>query len=197
MPKIKKIYVGTNRVRPSWWEYTYDFRSKSATQFANDWWQWTSGWSSDSNWAWRNSWTPMYIPLPWSLANARRITLELTLKTNKASWTNDVNVGIARTVSTNLDSGGYSGWTTSNGDAFAVGTVATSFSYSYSWNVTWTIVWDLVNKTATLSTTQGSPSVNTLTLTDNAVAIAREAQYAIVCQNWTVTRVWAVTIKVE
>lgn len=194
--KISKIYVWSNLVRPSSWEYTYDFRNKSATQFANDGWQWTSGWSSDSNWAWRNSWTPMYIPLPGTLANAKKITLTLTLRTNKASWTQDVAMWIRRTVGTDNDTWAYS-WGRNQDNSFGAWRDWTEFNFSYSWNVTWTVECDLVNKVTTLSSTQGSPSVNTVAISDNWVSIAREWQYLIVLQNWTTTRVGAVTIKVE
>ena len=35
---VKEVYVWTKQVRPSWWEYRYDFRNKSNSQLQTDWW---------------------------------------------------------------------------------------------------------------------------------------------------------------
>ena len=80
--KIKKIYVGSQQVRPWYlYKYEYDFRNKTTTQVTNDGWNTyrdVRSWSVDSNWI-HVVWYPWYM---WKLIdnsyfqNAKKTTLK-------------------------------------------------------------------------------------------------------------------------
>jgi len=190
--KVKKIYQWTNQVRPSWWEYSYDFRNKSATQFANDGWQWTSWWNVDGDGAYRNSWTPLYRLLPKSLTNATKITIDWTAKTG-SSGTSSLLFWLWQTYS-NIDTHLYLQYSSSN-EVSCWGT-ANYFSRTYNGNSTGTLVYDLVNKTVNLSFANWTPSPATFTMTDTEVASIKACTYLWIYQNWT-PRIASIKIAVE
>ena len=65
MPKIKKIYVGTNQVRPKYYELSVDFRNNSQANLQSEWWTFSGNnspslnFSADGLKVTNNSWQSM------------------------------------------------------------------------------------------------------------------------------------------
>ena len=158
--KIQRIYVGTNQVYPVW-RYSYDFRNKTVSQIISDgWvtWAWTpainSIWyaSANSNIA-RSSKT-----LTNSLADAKKITLDLILVWGSAGATAVRLFGNWRTYATWI----YIDTSTTQ---LQVAWDVTSKTVLSSWTYTVKIVIDITNSTATFSITWQSDTVINLTNT--------------------------------
>lgn len=79
--QISKVFLWDTKVRPSSYEYSYDFRNKSIAICQADWWVFsTTSWRTfNSNWITWNStfWTIMITPsgLSTALSNAKKVTL--------------------------------------------------------------------------------------------------------------------------
>ena len=92
--EAKEVYVWSTKVRPAWWEYSYNFIGKTISQIANDWWQGTSWWTNTSDGIYRNSWSnPLSISPSWlgtALSNAKKVTMNIGAYITKWTWVRDL-----------------------------------------------------------------------------------------------------------
>lgn len=203
--KIKKIYIGTQQVRPATYEYSYDFMWKNMTQVANDGRQWTSWWNIDSNGLYRNAWNnPIYIQPSWmwtALSNATKLTIKIWYYVTKWTWTRDIWCSINSTSWYSEPRFWlYCWWLSSANSAYHPWSSwpQYEFSYSYTWSTVFTEVWDFVNKTLTISSTDGNTiTPNTFTLTDSMIATLKTHTYISIMQNWTYSKMQSIDIKIK
>ena len=174
--KIKKIYVGTQQVRPKdVFEYSYDFRNKTISQIISDWWttaQWTptitSNWYSSSN----SSRSRSNFTLP-SLSNAKKITLKTTIVFNNSTsaWKAVRLFTSSRTNATGYLVSAY--WDMQ----VQIGWDSTILSPTWSaWTYNTTAILDLQNATYTFSVTWFSD--NTWTITSTQISNIRACTVA-------------------
>lgn len=168
--KVKKIYVGSRQVRPKRFEYSYDFRDKTATQLANDGWNNTSWITLDSNWITASSWHNCLNTVSWlwdAVANAKIITMEIQAYKPSSSW------GISWITiikDSNVTAQTWTYYDYYYFDVMANGNDLYKPSYSTSsWTKNITCVYDLVNKTYSWNFVWGLGTFS-WTLTDTQIA---------------------------
>ena len=87
--KVKKIYVGTQKIRPYWYEYSYDFRWKTWSQCQSDWWT-LIGWytpSISSDGIYYNWWDSFFWKQIANFTNAKKITFSVYYNcSNSFDW---------------------------------------------------------------------------------------------------------------
>lgn len=168
--KVKKIYVGSRQVRPKRFEYSYDFRNKTATQLANDGWNNTSWITLDGNWITASSWHQCLNTVSWlwdAVAKAKKITLEMqSYKTSSSGWISWIAIAKDNNVTAET-------WCYYDYNNFAVlanwwELYKPSYSTS-SWTKNITCVYDLVNKTYSWNFEWGIGAFS-WTLTDTQIA---------------------------
>lgn len=175
--KIKRILVGTQQVRPTKYEYSYDFRGKTTTQLANDGWTNTSSLTTWANWVTASSWTKIYNQLSWlgtAMANAKKLTMTMlmydawSVTTGSVAWV---------TLTTWTDAYTQTWFYTDRDWAWAMCGSATEVIdksqqiYNTQWDYTLSAVFDFVNKTVSVV----FPSVYTgsASLTDAWITTAK------------------------
>ena len=191
--ELKNAYIG------GVYEYSYDFVGKTISQIANDWWQWTSWWTNTSDGIYRNSWgNPMYISLAWmhtALATATKVTMKIWVYVTKWTWTRDVACRVWDSWKANAYFWVYFGW--QNTDNNFAGTSGWT-TYSYTWATVFTLIYDLVNKTLSISSTDGnSITPNTYSLTDSYIASVVNGERIYIQQNWTYSKMKSVSLTIE
>lgn len=178
--KIQRIYIGTQQVRPSRWEYSYDFKGKSTSQINADGWSLIPGnfrLQVNSNWiSWSSSYDCRIAKTIPSLANAKKITISWTFITSTSTATGtSFGIGYGNGYGNGHVSGTYYGTWTSKPWVYvasrlnwadirgtSVGNIAKSTTYKP------TIIIDLGNKLATSVLSWFSNA--TLSLTDEQIA---------------------------
>lgn len=149
--KVNKRYIGINIVRPNKYEYSYDFRNKTAATLTNDWWTVPSSYWTTSNYSYTNWNNTSYTTRCWKsidtwLSNIKKISLTIWWY-NLISWnssdlflnlwdTSDNRWIWLYTGSVNNDMS-YNLWWT--------GTTKTASQMSWAWEVMAEV--DLVNLT--------------------------------------------------
>ena len=191
--KIQRMYVGSNQVRPTYYEYNYDFRNKTSAQFTADGWtayEWTANFNSDgiygSSWTLRTKKT-----LPFSLDKAKKITIIENYKwTWSSAWTRAWIANVSDMTHWNWF---YIQGTARGTDLNSTFNQTTNSASSSTWTFKETLVLDLVDKTYQAS---GHWSYST-TLTDAVISsIKNNTWIYVMLYNSSYIRVQDVSILV-
>ena len=165
--KVKKRLIGTQQVRPSKYEYSYDFRNKSTSQITADGWTY-SAWATpyfNSNWVYGASVRLVY-DISSHISNAKKITIQFSSSTISECW---AWVRLAKTVTSS--SRVWLTWPWHNGSSetyMQIYDTVNSYSWLSSWTYTFNWVINLTAKTWSLSITW--KTTQTWTLTDTQVS---------------------------
>jgi len=195
---VKEIYVGTTKVRPSYYEYSYDFRSKTLAQIQADWWtsyDKTPSFDADGMYSSSTSSSNdvrVKRLIPWWISTAKKITITLNYKWNSTvPWVNFwVNINSDNSSATWVNLQWTYRWVVVDGSTIYSINNASSKAWTYSE----TLVLDLVNKTYTVS---GHWSY-TRTLTDAQITNLKAKTWLYVYSyRSNYVRVQDVKIKVE
>ena len=156
---ISKVFLWDTQIRPSKYEYSYDFRNKTISEFGDDWWTYDSSKAPSFNSDWiyyttMTSTTSAGIELNYDLTSAKKITLNTSFvitnrTTHLAAWW----------IAPYSWASGYSWIMLTNmlgahtqdiriGDAKVS---STNVNVPSTWTYAETIEYDLVNKTYTYS----------------------------------------------
>lgn len=180
--KIKRVLTWVNwvekQIYPATFEFSYDFRNKTATDLSNDWWTNTSWVMVNSYGVTNSSWKEILLTIPQSLANANKITFESQYYDSwgSAVWT--AWAWIWDMLFQYIDNSNF----VVNAPRWEI--VRTSYSHSV-WYKTYKSELDLVNKTWVFSWDYSWTS----TLTDSDVTALRNANQlrVVIQQNYYVS----------
>ncbi len=184
--KIQRIYIGSQKVRPNHYKYSYDFRGKTIAQVNSDLWTtFTSAYSIDANWLKATSWDAVYFQLPWSdYSTANKITMMVDGYIG-SSWINDVSF---RAALYQNGSGSNHTWNYitpwSWNWLFIWGTKQAYTNTISNYNFSLKSVFNLQTKVASIEYTLGSSFSNTYTITDAQVTNIRWLNYYWIALNW-------------
>jgi hypothetical protein len=146
--KVNKRLIGTKQVRPSKYEYSYDFRNKSTTILTNDGWTVGANTTIDSNGIASSSYSSTTHLIWKSIVNIKRMTLTAwlynanTMNSSYGLWSTTSAVG-THYVSF------YCNWTNSWNNELALDwTRVQQFEQTEpSWQSEWTWIFDFENLT--------------------------------------------------
>ena len=201
--KIQRIYVGTNLVRPNYWEY--NFVGKTIAEIQSDWWTWSlmQYYGIDQYWLYwsRASWILFPCPLDFSIA--KKIIINTTGRIGSSGDQNH-NLGIAVSAT----------WTSSQ--EFQTTGFYTSYNSYWAFLLLWnkwtaftsnTISWtnfaytgeiDFVNKKISIQYTTGSTKSFNQTLTDAQITTIKTSKYIVAWLSSTTTpRISYIKVTVE
>lgn len=185
------------------YEYSYDFRNKTASNLISDWWTfttWQSQFTSDSNWCWRNSTssdTRAKIELGNKFANAKKITVTTNIYVNKVATWDSITFAIYTTSWSNgtwLYMWGIA-WNWASWYVLTYPERTTSIqSQTFSTGaLTFVSTYDLENLTCTMTNSKGYPT-QTGTITTTARDNIRANDYLwIIFYAWASTPVYKLT----
>jgi hypothetical protein len=168
--KIKRIYVGTQKVRPiETWTYSMDFRTVSASDLRSAGWTLASGVTLNSTrWMYASGWAVNYYT-PSGLWDAMQTAKKVTITMLSNQTTASASQWDYRLVLQKISGSGGDIWFYWNYNMIRVYIAGTSTQYSkYATSTSdYTVnqVYDLVNKTVVSESTWIGLS-STLTLTD-------------------------------
>jgi len=194
--KVNKRYIGTKQVRPYRYEYSYDFRNKSATQLANDWWTNTSSLITWSDWISASGWTQTLNTISWlwtAIASANKITFNIQ---TYISSTNNTLAWLAIFHDTNWTAESWFYYDNTNFVVNANASIIFKQSHSKStWIKNITCVFDLVNKTYYWNYVWGNGAFSG-TLTDSQIAGIRTCWIArLVTRLYSYTQTIKITVE--
>ena len=193
--ELKNAYIGGD----TGFEYSYDFKNKSAASITADWWRipWNTP-SFNSNWMYYSSWSAgvVYDFKDWVFSNANKITgtLNFIITNSSKHWESLQLEPIW--LSTGFWNNDY--WWFNNHNYFEERfNGATTYGWISSRYANWTytekVVYDLINKTVSYTW----PTTSTRTLTDTQISQIRAlcAVYILVADNGVT--ISSVSVEVE
>lgn len=193
--RIKKIYLGTDLIRPIIKEYTYSFIDKSVTTLQADWWEfWRNSWTATSWWQFTSNWlhntetsentkrASIWINHWLDFSNANKITITVNHYLVSWSWNWASSYGIRDWMNSSgtfgvwgdiysMNNSGYNGYSVFCTDSTTIWNRTTLST----WNYVWQTVIDLVNKTVVTKLTGQSDL--SLSLSDAQITSIRWCQY--------------------
>lgn len=180
--KVKKIYVWTTKIRPDKYEYSYDFRGKTASQITADWWTYTNTPLFDANWMYYSSWNSVLDKTIQQIWTHNKVILECSFSILDSSLfaLSCYLVSSSKTNQYWLYTDNNTSW---NKMIKINGTdVYTTKSTLSIWDYNLKLLLDLSNKTYNCS----SPYSTSWSLTDSQIAALRQYQNVrlLVAQPW-------------
>ena len=198
--KVNKRFVGTEKVRPNKYEYSYDFRNKTLAWMQSDGWAFdsTSWVTINSSWIAFNAYNAAYIVKPSgltnALSNAKKVTMELYFYNagNTRTTESDTQLTIATNWTRNIT------WYFGNCKIIACRVYGTNIKYDTytisAWEYTSTVTIDFVNKTLRL--VYSSLVDQSFSLTDTQISnIKAQNSLRIDWSEWAITKTMKVTIE--
>lgn len=199
------VYIWTNSLKNAYigevYEYSYDFRNKTASQVTNDWWILSRGslqintnglYSSGSV----NEINLLSNKLNTVLATAKKITYHVLWR--HGSWTADLNCQITTWLYPNQSKSTWVYNSYSSYNSYTYWWTSTSFTHTpTTWVLEYTYELDLVAKTMTLTYQQWSSSIFTNTMSDTAITNIRTNNYIRLILNWSNEAISKIDILVE
>lgn len=184
--EVSKVFVWDTKVRPNYYEYSYDFRNKSSTILTNDGWDifynpsqlnFNSYWIIPTT---TNTSVMLKIVKSWICSNAKKATFSVTWTLIAAEWYRLSLYNVATSSTRSWVSWPFFNSTTTQTTIYSsnVSTAETN-----SWQITMTTVFDLENWT--WSTTQTDGYSNSWTLTATQISNIKNNS------NWFYVSTWS------